>query len=99
VPGAVASQVGRWARGGPQAGSARHDRLLSDERDIIRTEARFYGLAAPTGVPFPARLHADLDGPIQYLIMSAIDGVPWYGADESLPAADRPCLRRDGYPQ
>jgi aminoglycoside phosphotransferase (APT) family kinase protein len=69
--------------------------LLSYERDIIRTEALFYRLAAPTGVPLPALLHADLDGPIQYLIMSAIDGVPWYGVDESLPAADRRRLRRD----
>ncbi|HEU5155693.1 MAG TPA: aminoglycoside phosphotransferase family protein [Streptosporangiaceae bacterium] len=69
--------------------------LLSYEREIIRTEALFYELAAQTGVPVPALLHADLDGPIQYLIMSAIDGVPWFGADERLAADDRRRLRRE----
>jgi aminoglycoside phosphotransferase (APT) family kinase protein len=69
--------------------------LLSYERDIIRTEALFYELAAQTDVPVPALLHADLDGPIQYLIMSAIDGVPWSGVGQRLAAADGRRLRRE----
>jgi aminoglycoside phosphotransferase (APT) family kinase protein len=69
--------------------------LLAYERDIIRTEVLFYELAAQTGVPLPALLHVDLDGPIQYLIMSAIDGVPWFGVDRRLTAADRRRLRRE----
>jgi aminoglycoside phosphotransferase (APT) family kinase protein len=69
--------------------------LLSYELDIIRTEALFYELATQTDVPVPALLHADLDGPIQYLIMSAVDGVPWSGVDRRLAAADRRRLRRE----
>src|SRR5262252_2297424 len=69
--------------------------LLTYERDLIRTEALFYELAAHTGVPIPKLLHADLDGPIKYLLMTAIEGVPWFGVDGTLARADRSRLRRD----
>ncbi|MEO3807995.1 phosphotransferase [Sphaerisporangium sp. B11E5] len=67
--------------------------LLTYERDIMRTEAMFYELAAPTGVPMPTLLHADLDGPVPHLVMTALDGVPWYHVRDSLKDADRRELR------
>jgi aminoglycoside phosphotransferase (APT) family kinase protein len=69
--------------------------LLSYERDIIRTEALFYELTAHTGVPGATLLHTDLDGPIKYLIMSAIDGVSWDSANGKVDEPDRRRLRRE----
>ncbi|MFC6080077.1 phosphotransferase family protein [Sphaerisporangium aureirubrum] len=69
--------------------------LLTYERDIIRTEALFYELAAATGVPMPTLLHADLDGAAPFLIMTAVDGVPWYRVRESLKDAARRELRAE----
>ncbi|MFJ2033802.1 phosphotransferase family protein [Streptosporangium sp. NPDC087985] len=67
--------------------------LLSYERDIIRTEALFYELAGATDVPLPRLLHADLEGPITYLILTAIDGVAWSDAEGGLAEVDRKSLR------
>ncbi|MEZ0073095.1 phosphotransferase family protein [Planotetraspora sp. GP83] len=55
-------------------------RLLTYERNLLRTEAMVYGLAAPLGLPLPSLLHAAFDDPRlggDYLILSALDGVPW----------------------
>ncbi|MEU0479190.1 phosphotransferase [Streptosporangium sp. NPDC006013] len=67
--------------------------LLTYERDIIRTEALFYELAADTGMPIPRLWQANLDGPLPYLIMSAIDGVAWSELAEPLAEADTRSLR------
>lgn len=69
--------------------------LLTYERDIIRTEALFYELVARSGVPVPELMHADLDGPTKHLIITAVDGVPWFGTDRRLGEADRRRLRRE----
>ncbi|GAB3142418.1 phosphotransferase family protein [Microbispora hainanensis] len=55
-------------------------RLLAYERHLLRTEAMVYHLAQPTGLPMPALLKASFDDPLlggDYLILSALDGVPW----------------------
>ncbi|WP_067171708.1 phosphotransferase family protein [Microtetraspora niveoalba] len=54
--------------------------LLTYERDLLRTEAMVYHLATAAGLPLPALLHAGYDDPLvggDYLILSALDGVPW----------------------
>ncbi|GAA0409893.1 phosphotransferase [Acrocarpospora corrugata] len=66
-------------------------KLLSYERDLLRTEAMVYDLASGTGVPLPALLHAGFDDPLiggDYLILAALDGVPWNRATLE-PAQDR----------
>jgi aminoglycoside phosphotransferase (APT) family kinase protein len=60
--------------------------LLRYERALLRTEALVYHLAAPAGVPLPRLLHSGFDDPelgSDYLIMSALDGVPWNQASLS----------------
>ncbi|WP_169946168.1 phosphotransferase family protein [Microbispora sp. H11081] len=55
-------------------------RLLAYERHLLRTEAMVYHLAGPTGLPMPELLKASFDDPVlggDYLILSALDGVPW----------------------
>ncbi|MGS2645584.1 phosphotransferase [Streptosporangium sp. LJ11] len=69
---------------------------LRYERDLLRTEAMVYDLAGPAGVPIPELLRAGFDDPVlggDYLILSALDGVPW---NRAKPAeADRRALRRE----
>ncbi|MFC6080600.1 phosphotransferase family protein [Sphaerisporangium aureirubrum] len=70
--------------------------LLRYERALLRTEALVYHLAAPAGVPLPRLLHSGFDDPelgSDYLIMSALDGVPWNQA--SLPPEDDAALRHE----
>ncbi|GAA4573917.1 phosphotransferase family protein [Planotetraspora kaengkrachanensis] len=55
-------------------------RLLTYERHLLRTEAMVYRLAEPAGLPLPSLLHAAFDDPAlggDYLVLSALDGVPW----------------------
>ncbi|GIH29721.1 phosphotransferase [Acrocarpospora phusangensis] len=55
-------------------------KLLTYERDLLRTEAMVYDLAAGTGLPMPELLHAGFDDSLiggDYLILSALDGEPW----------------------
>ncbi|MCT9933377.1 aminoglycoside phosphotransferase family protein [Planotetraspora sp. A-T 1434] len=69
-------------------------RLLTYERNLLRTEAMVYSLAAPLGLPLPSLLHAAFDDPRlggDYLILSALDGVPWNRA--SLDPAEEAALR------
>ncbi|WP_405150812.1 phosphotransferase [Sphaerisporangium sp. NBC_01403] len=71
--------------------------LLRYERDLLRTEALVYHLATPTGLPLPRLLHSGFDDPElggDYLIMSALDGVPWNQAT-SLGDADERVLRHE----
>ncbi|MEO3860351.1 aminoglycoside phosphotransferase family protein [Acrocarpospora sp. B8E8] len=66
-------------------------KLLTYERDLLRTEAMVYDLAAGTGLPLPALLHAGFDDALiggDYLILAALDGVPWNRATLE-PAQDR----------
>ncbi|MEW9529371.1 phosphotransferase family protein [Microbispora sp. NPDC049125] len=61
-------------------------RLLTYERQLLRTEAMVYHLAAPAGIPMPALLHVAFDDPGiggDYLILSALDGTPWNRAELS----------------
>lgn len=70
--------------------------LLRYERALLRTEALVYHLAAPAGVPLPRLLHSGFDDPelgSDYLIMSALDGVPWNQA--SLSPEDDAALRHE----
>ncbi|MET9244885.1 phosphotransferase [Nonomuraea sp. NPDC003709] len=67
--------------------------LLAYERDIIRTEALFYPLSEGAGVPQPRLLHACLDGPVPHLIMTAVEGVPWWDAAERLAEEESRQLR------
>ncbi|MEV5410479.1 aminoglycoside phosphotransferase family protein [Thermopolyspora sp. NPDC052614] len=67
---------------------------LTYERDLLRTEAMVYRLAASTGLPLPELLHHSFDDPLiggDYLILSALDGTPWNHA--SLPEADDKAMR------
>ncbi|MGI5487668.1 phosphotransferase family protein [Microtetraspora malaysiensis] len=60
--------------------------LLRYERDLLRTEAMVYHLASAAGLPLPALLHARYDDPMvggDYLILTALDGVPWNRASLS----------------
>ncbi|WP_214409038.1 phosphotransferase family protein [Sphaerisporangium fuscum] len=69
---------------------------LRYERDLMRMEVLVYHLAAPTGLPLPRLLHAGFDDPVlggDYLILSALDGVPWNQAG-SLGEAEHGALRR-----
>jgi aminoglycoside phosphotransferase (APT) family kinase protein len=69
--------------------------LLSYERDLLRTEALVYHLATPIGLPLPRLIHSGFDDPVlggDYLIMSALDGVPWNQVP-SLGDADERALR------
>ncbi|WP_214102991.1 phosphotransferase family protein [Acrocarpospora catenulata] len=55
-------------------------KLLTYERDLLRTEAMVYQLAADADLPLAALLHAGFDDPLiggDFLILSALDGVPW----------------------
>ncbi|GAA2856090.1 aminoglycoside phosphotransferase family protein [Streptosporangium fragile] len=69
---------------------------LRYERDLLRTEAMVYGLVGPAGVPVPELLRAGFDDPVlggDYLVLSALDGVPW---NQVRPAeADGRALRRE----
>jgi aminoglycoside phosphotransferase (APT) family kinase protein len=67
--------------------------LLSYEQDIIRTEALFYSVSGVARIPQPRLLHADLDGPVPHLIMTAVDGIPWSDAAERLDGEDSRRLR------
>ncbi|MFC4585905.1 phosphotransferase family protein [Sphaerisporangium corydalis] len=70
---------------------------LSYERDLLRTEALVYHLATPMGIPLPRLLHSAFDDPGlggDYLIMSALQGVPWNQAT-SLAEADQRSLRHE----
>ncbi|ETK37296.1 phosphotransferase family protein [Microbispora sp. ATCC PTA-5024] len=69
-------------------------RLLTYERNLLRTEAMVYHLAEPAGLPMPRLLHVAFDDPRldgDYLILSALDGVPWNRA--SLTPAEEGELR------
>jgi aminoglycoside phosphotransferase (APT) family kinase protein len=71
---------------------------LSYERDLLRTEALVYRLCEPTGVPMPTLIHTGFDDPVlggDYLVLSALDGVPWNQAAASLDPADERALRRE----
>ncbi|WP_066937543.1 phosphotransferase family protein [Microtetraspora fusca] len=60
--------------------------LLRYERDLLRTEAMVYHLASAAGLPLPTLLHARYDDPMvggDYLILTALDGVPWNRASLS----------------
>lgn len=66
-------------------------KLLTYERDLLRTEAMVYELAAPSSVPIPDLLHAGFDDAMiggDFLILAALDGVPWNRAKLD-PAQDR----------
>ncbi|WP_248959115.1 phosphotransferase family protein [Sphaerisporangium perillae] len=70
--------------------------MLRYERELLRTEAVVYHLATPTGIPLPRLLHSGFDDPElggDYLVLSALDGVPWNQAEASLAAADQRALR------
>lgn len=64
-----------------KAGSPPGLRLLTYEHHLLRTEAMVYHLVAGKGLPMPALLHAGFDDPAlgggDYLILSALNGVPW----------------------
>jgi aminoglycoside phosphotransferase (APT) family kinase protein len=69
-------------------------KLLTYERELLRTEALVYRLAAPAGLPMPELLHAAFDDSRlggDYLILSALDGTPWNHA--TLADADHKALR------
>ncbi|GAA3804817.1 aminoglycoside phosphotransferase family protein [Sphaerisporangium flaviroseum] len=71
--------------------------LLRYERHLLRTEAQVYHLATPAGIPLPRLLYSGFDDPElggDYLIMSALDGVPWNQA-ESLGEDDQRALRHE----
>ncbi|MEV4249274.1 phosphotransferase [Streptosporangium canum] len=69
---------------------------LRYERNLLRTEAMVYRLAGPVGVPGPELLCAGFDDPVlggDYLVLSALGGVPW---NRVTPAdADQRALRRE----
>lgn len=70
---------------------------LRYERDLLRTEALVYHLATPAGIPLPRLLHSGFDDPGlggDYLIMSALDGIPWNRAT-ALAGADERALRHE----
>ncbi|MFC7383213.1 phosphotransferase family protein [Sphaerisporangium rhizosphaerae] len=72
-------------------------RQLTYERHLLRTEALVYHLAGPTGLPLPRLLHSGFDDPGlggDYLLFSALDGVPWSQAG-SLTDADHRALRHE----
>jgi Predicted aminoglycoside phosphotransferase len=67
---------------------------LSYERELLRTEAMVYRLAASAGLPQAELLHSSFDDPLiggDYLIISALDGVPW--SQVTLPDADDRAVR------
>lgn len=69
---------------------------LTYERELLRTEAMVYRLAGPAGVPLPELLHAGFDSPLvdgDYLIVQALDGVPWNRA--RLSDAEQRVLRHE----
>ncbi|MFF5112118.1 phosphotransferase family protein [Streptosporangium sp. NPDC000509] len=69
---------------------------LRYERNLLRTEATVYGLAAQAGIPVPELLRAGFDDPVlggDYLVLSVLDGVPWSRAKPA--EADRRALRRE----
>lgn len=69
-------------------------RMLTYERHLLRTEAMVYHLAQPAGLPMPTLMRAAFDDPEiggDYLILSALDGVPWNRA--TLTPAQEGALR------
>ncbi|MBX6386457.1 MAG: aminoglycoside phosphotransferase family protein [Microbispora sp.] len=69
-------------------------RMLAYERHLLRTEAMVYHLARPAGLPMPELLRASFDDERlggDYLILSALDGVPWNRA--TLSRAEDDALR------
>lgn len=66
---------------------------LSYERNLLRMEAEALELAGAAGVPVPRLLRAGFDDPVlggDYLVLEALDGVPW---NRTQPA-DQDGLRR-----
>ncbi|MEV0231337.1 aminoglycoside phosphotransferase family protein [Nonomuraea sp. NPDC050786] len=56
---------------------------LSYERNLLRMEAAAYELVAQAGVPVATLLRAGFDDPVlggDYLLLDALDGVPWKDA-------------------
>ncbi|GII77274.1 phosphotransferase [Sphaerisporangium rufum] len=70
---------------------------LRYERELLRTEAMVYHLATPAGVPLARLLHSAFDHPRlggDFLVLSALDGVPWNQAT-GLSDADQAALRHE----
>ncbi|OKI22355.1 hypothetical protein A6A25_36175 [Saccharothrix sp. CB00851] len=65
--------------------------LLTYERDLMRTEALAFELMASRGLPVPeVLLHED-----DFLLMTALNGVPWSTARPGLTDAEHGALRRE----
>lgn len=75
-----------------------HVPLLTYERDIMRTEAAFYRLAAAADLPVPKVLAVDfsrtsIDGDL--MLLSHLDGDGWHRMHQALSTDDESRLRRD----
>lgn len=70
---------------------------LSYERDLLRMEAAAIELAAAAGVPVAGLVRAGFDDPMlggDYLVLDALDGVPWNRAQPGDPGDLRRQLGR-----
>ncbi|MBY8878799.1 phosphotransferase family protein [Actinacidiphila acidipaludis] len=69
---------------------------LTYERELLYGEALFHRSAVGAGVPAPRVVHAEpAEGPGRepYLLMTHVDGVPWWDVAEGMAAAERDRLR------
>jgi aminoglycoside phosphotransferase (APT) family kinase protein len=73
--------------------------LLTYERDLMRTEGRFYALAArDPSVPLPTLIHAGFDRRVvdrDYLVLSTLGGQPWNAVEQHLSPPERRSLRTE----
>lgn len=93
VKGSGALERGAVLKVGPAEGT----KVLTYEKDIIKTEIAMYKALEPTAVPVPRVLFEDdskSDIPSTYFFMDYIPGVLWKDAEEEKLKACRPALMR-----
>jgi len=94
ITGSGIPENGVILKAGPSAGT----KVLTYEKDILKTEVAVYRLLEQTKVPAPRVLFADYSRecvPCDYFFMTCIPGILWKNADEALLRASRPSLMEE----
>lgn len=94
ITGTGIPESGVILKAGPSAGT----KVLTYEKDILKTEVAVYRLLEQTQVPTPRVLFADYSRkyvPCDYFFMTCIPGILWKNADEALMQASRPRLMEE----
>lgn len=81
-----------------KTGPAPGTKILTYEKEIMRTEVEVYRLLEQTDIPVPRVLAADFSREVtdsDYFFMSRLEGELWKNADKKKTAASRPQLMKE----